>query len=308
MDHRDGERQRLATLRPALEMRACLLEAVRAHFRRDGYLDVSTPALVPTPALELHIDAMRAGNGYLRTSPELHMKRLLCAGYGKIFQIGPCFRAGESGALHNPEFTMLEWYQAGAGYMDALAETQDLLCAVARECLGHARIERRGAVIELEREWAVLSVSDLFLQFAGWDPAAAYDERRFEDDLVNRVEPNLPAGRPAVLKDYPAAAAALARLKPGDPLRAERWELYLGGVEIANAFSELADAVEQRKRFEDCALKRTALGKEAYKMDREFLAALEGGMPPSAGVALGIDRLVMLFAGAASLDNVMPFR
>jgi len=291
-----------------LELRSRLLAAVREFFLGRAYLEVETPVLIPAPALELHIDALAAGKSYLRTSPELHMKRLLCAGYERIFQIGPCFRSGERGRLHNPEFTMLEWYRAQADYMDILAETKELLRSVAQACPGKPVAGGNGRIVDLCGEWQMFSVAELFEKYAHWNPLADFDERRFEDDLVNCVEPHLPKDRAVVLRDYPAPAAALARLRAGDKRVAERWELYLGGIEIANAFSELTDAAEQRKRFEECARERAALGGEVYKLDEEFLSALERGMPPAAGIALGIDRLVMLFAGATSLDDVLPFR
>jgi len=303
-----SEEQRLAGFKSVLGLRALLLAAIRKFFNERGYLEVETPIMVRTPALELHIDASPAGKGYLRTSPELHMKRLLCAGYERVFQIGPCFRSGERGNLHNPEFTMLEWYRAPADYMDILSETRELLGYAAKTCLGKMTFEKNGEKIDLGTEWLSFSVSECFEKFAGWNPADNFDERRFDDDLVNCVEPRLPRDRPVVLRDYPAAAAALARLKADDRRLAERWELYLGGIEIANAFSELADPAEQRKRFEECAQKRRAMGREVYELDGEFLAALEAGMPPCAGIALGLDRLLMLFAGAQSLDDVLPFR
>ena len=303
-----NEKQRLVALKPVLELKSKLMAAINDFFIGRGYLEVETPVLVKTPALEIHIDACPAGNDYLRTSPELHMKRLICAGYERIFQIGACFRADERGNLHNPEFTMLEWYRTKADYMDILSETKDLLRHVSGKCLGKSWFEKDGVRIDLSAEWLSFSVSELFEKFAGWNPTAGFDENRFNTDLVNCVEPRLPKDRPVILLDYPAEVAALARLKTGDRRLAERWELYLGGVEIANAFSELTDAVEQRKRFEECAQKRIALGKKAYELDVEFLAALEKGMPDCAGIALGIDRLVMLFAGVDRLDHVLAFR
>lgn len=308
MRYSQDERTRLAGLKSILELRAKMLSAARNFFREQDYLEIETPVLVRTPALELQIDAFPAGDHYLRTSPELHMKRLLCAGYERIFQIGPCFRSGELGKLHNPEFTMLEWYRTNADYLDVLAATRELLKHLAKTCLGKLTLEKNDKSLDLGAEWRLFSVPELFEKFAGWNPAADFDERRFEDDLVNRIEPQLPADCPVVLLDYPAQVAALARLKANDCRRAERWELYLAGIEIANAFSELADPNEQRKRFEDCARKRRVLAKPAYELDAEFLAALETGLPPSAGVALGLDRLVMLFAGVDSLDDVLPFR
>lgn len=303
-----NEKTHISELKSVLELRAKVLSATRNFLHERRYLEVETPVLVRTPALELHIDACPAGSYYLRTSPELHMKRLLGAGYKRIFQIGPCFRSGELGNLHNPEFTMLEWYQADADYMDVLAETKDLLRHLAKTCLGKLTLERNEKSLDLGAEWQLFSIPELFKKFAGWNPAADFNERRFDNDLVNCIEPRLPIDRPVVLLDYPAQVAALARLKADDVRLAERWELYLAGIEIANAFSELTDAAEQRKRFEECARKRRAMDKVVYELDLEFLAALEKGLPPSAGVALGIDRLVMLFGGVDSLDDVLPFR
>lgn len=291
-----------------LKLRSHLSAAIRSFFLARGYLEVETPVIVPTPAMELHIDAIPTGTSYLRTSPELHMKRLLCAGYERIFQTGKCFRSGERGKFHDPEFTMLEWYRAKADYMDILAETKDLLKYVAQACLDTLAFERDGITVDLGKEWQIFSVGELFEKHAGWNPLENFDEHRFEDDLINCIEPHLPKDCPVVLKDYPAQVAALAGLKAGDKRVAERWELYLAGVEIANAFSELTDAAEQRKRFEECARKRSVLGREVYKLDEEFLAALDRGMPPASGVALGLDRLLMLFAGAGSLNDVLPFR
>lgn len=308
MPYPHPEKQRLAGFRSVLELRARLLAAVRGFFLARNYIEVETPTMIHAPALELHIDACPAGNCFLRTSPELHMKRLLCAGYERLFQIGPCFRAGERGDFHNPEFTLLEWYRTSADYLDILAETKDILRYIAQTCLGKTTFERNGKTVDLGAEWQLFSVPEIFEKFAGWNPAINFDERRFDEDLVNCIEPHLSIDRPVVLQDYPAEAAALARLKADDPRLAERWELYLAGIEVANAFSELTDAAEQRKRFEECARKRAALGKKVYKLDEEFLAALERGLPPAAGIALGIDRLVMLFAGVSSLDDVLPFR
>jgi lysyl-tRNA synthetase class 2 len=236
------------------------------------------------------------------------MKRLLAAGYERVYQLGPCFRQGERGQKHNPEFTLLEWYRTNADYRDILAETKALIAAVAEAALGRTWLNYRRIHIELMPVWELLTVAEAFRTFAGWNPVEYFDADRFDLDMVNKVEPNLPTASPVVLMDYPAAVAALARRKPEDLRVAERWELYIGGIELANAFSELTDPVEQRKRFEDCAVERRALGKPVYPLDEDFLAALESGLPPAAGIALGVDRLVMLLAGASSLDDVLPFR
>ena len=298
----------LAVFKPVLEIRAKTLRAIRQFFYDRDFLEVESPICIPAPALELHIDAIPAGDGYLRTSPELYMKRFLAAGYERIFQLGPCFRQGERGDRHNPEFTMLEWYRADADYLAMLADTKALIAAVAEAVLGRTWLTVRRTQVELMPVWEDFTVAQAFTAFAGWDPVAVFDADRFDLDLVNKVESRLPLEHPVVLMDYPAAAAALARWKPGNPRVAERWELYIGGLELANAFSELTDPVEQRARFETCAAARRALGKPAYQPDEDFLSALEAGMPPSACIALGVDRLVMLLAGSGSLDEVLPFR
>ncbi|MDZ8117387.1 EF-P lysine aminoacylase EpmA [Pontiella agarivorans] len=273
--------------------RDVLMRGIRAFFYARDYAEVETPIRLKIPCMELHIDAEPSGDHFLRTSPEIFHKQLLAAGHQRIFEIGKCFRHGERGPLHHPEYTMLEWYQTGADYMDILEETKQLIACVWKG---------------VSRDWKILPVSEAFQEFAGWDPAGNYDENRFDIDLVDKVEPAIrKIGGPVVLKDYPVEAAALSRKKNGNPLVAERWELYIDGVEIANAYSELTDPVEQRMRFEECAAQRRALGKTVYPIDEAFLQALEH-MPPAGGVALGVDRLLMLLLGASTLDAVLPFR
>lgn len=250
--------------------------------------------------MELHIDAEPSGDQFLRTSPEIFHKQLLACGHERIFEVGKCFRHGERGPWHHPEYTMLEWYRANADYMDVLSETQALIQSIANipgvQGLPHSE------------EWKIITVSDAFIDFAGWDPVGNYDEDRFDIDWVEKVEPAIKKiGGAVVLKDYPIEAAALSRQKPGRPFIAERWELYIDGIELANAYSELTDPVEQRLRFETCAEQRNAIGKEVYPLDESFLQCLEK-MPPSGGIALGVDRLLMLLLGAKSLDAVLPFR
>jgi len=297
----------LSHMKPALEIRSKVLQAVRDFFVGRGFVEVETPVRIPDPALELYIDAEPSGGAYLRTSPELHMKRLLAAGYERIFQIGPCFRRGERGRLHNPEFTMLEWYRLNADYNDILMDTKMLISSVARKVLGGTSLTYKGVQIELMPVWECLSVEEAFLLHAGWNPVKKYDADRFDLDLVGKVEPGLSLKCPVVLKDYPAEAAALARRKPGMEEVAERWELYIAGMEIVNAFSELTDPVEQRRRFEECAAERAKAGRDVYRLDEEFLKALEKGMPDAGGAALGVDRLVMLLAGADSIAGVRAF-
>lgn len=299
--------ERLRVIRPALEFRHNLLRAIRTFFYERGYLEITTPIRVLTVAQEEHIDAEPSGDHYLRTSPEMHMKRLLAAGYEKIFQMGACFRLGERGTWHNPEYTMLEWYHVGIDYNALLKETQELIQQVALETLGHQTITFQGQSIDLGSPWNVVTVSKAFQQFAGWDPTTEFDPERFDLDLVEKVEPQLKGKAPVILTDYPTPLAALARRKPSNPSVGERWELYIGGLEIANAYTELTDPIEQRKRFQDTAAYREHHGKPVYPIDEDFLKALDSGLPLTAGIALGVDRLLMLFADIPAIADTIAF-
>ena len=290
-----------------MQIRSKVLRAVRTFFYSNDFIEVETPVRIPAPALETHIDAPPSGRAWLRASPELHMKRLLAAGCTRIFQIGPCFRSGECGSRHNPEFTMLEWYRTDADYTDILRDTEALVAHVFQSITGQTSFTYRDTAIDLALPWHCHTVRDAFLKWADWDPVADWDPDRFDVDLIEKVEPALPLDRPCLLTDYPAPAASLARLKPTDPRVAERWEVYMGGLELANAYTELCDPAAQRARFLEAAEERRALGKEIYPLDEAFLAALESGMPPCGGIALGIDRLVMLACGATNIADARLF-
>ncbi len=281
-----------------LETRAALMQNIRAFFCAEGFVEVETPLVLKIPCMELHIDAIPSGDGFLRTSPELSHKKLLARGAEKIFEIGKCFRQGEQGLLHNPEYTMLEWYRTHSNYNTALTDMQNLLVAVLK-C-------RRDVPIAFSKPWKIWTIAEAFEEFAGWNPVENFDADRFDLDLIEKVEPALPKDCPVVLKDYPAELCALARLKPDNPKVAERWELYLGGIEIANAYSELTDPVEQRKRFELWGEQRRALGKPVYPIDEEFIQCLEK-IPPVSGVALGVDRLLMILTGEKTIGEVLLF-
>lgn len=296
----------LAAKSTGLRLRARMVQAIRAFFMERGYLEVETPHLVPAPAPEIHIDAVPARGGYLQTSPELCMKRLLAAGYAKIFQIGRCFRLGERGRRHLPEFTMLEWYRTKTDYRGLMEECESLILAIS-EALGTGeKIRYQGKEVELKKPFQRLSLREAFRRHAPVSLDEALKGDAFEEILVGHIEAHLGHPRPTFLYDYPAAQAALARTKPGAPELAERFELYMAGLEIANAFSELNDAREQRRRFEEALEIRRASTGAVYPMPERFLEALPQ-MPEAAGIALGIDRLAMVFADAPRIDDIVAF-
>lgn len=289
-----------------LWFRARVVHAIRAFFVAGGYLEVETPVRLPVPAPEAHIDAVPSGGWWLQTSPELCMKRLLARGYSKLFQLCRCFRDGERGRLHLPEFTLLEWYRAGAGYGELMDETQALVGAVSRAVGAPDRLCFRGREVNWAEPWDRLTVRDAFSRFTCVTADQAVAAGTFDEVLALEIEPHLGCGRPLVLYDYPAPLAALSRRKPDDPSTAERFEVYLAGVELANGFTELTDPAEQRLRFEHERKDRLRAGKADYGSPEPFLVELER-MPPAAGIALGVDRLVLLLAGAESLDEVVAF-
>jgi len=301
-----GGEWRLTRRRAALEIRARMIQALRRFFVTAGYLEVETPVRIPAPAPETHIDAPPAGDWFLQASPELCMKRLLAAGYGKIFQIAKCYRAGERGDRHLPEFTMLEWYRPASDYRDLMTECEVLLPFVLQALGRDAALVYRGERIDLTAPWERLSVAEAFRRFTPLTPEDALRKACFDERMALDIEPRLGRERPTFLYDYPAACAALARRKGADPALAERFELYIAGLELANAFSELTDVAEQRRRFEMARTERERLGKVGYPSAEPFLKAL-GAMPSAAGIALGVDRLAMLLADADRIDDVVAF-
>ncbi len=306
--------------RETLRQRARLLTAVRAFFAERGVLEVETPLLSAATVPDLHLASLSctqeaAGvrlRRYLQTSPEFAMKRLLAAGSGAIYQICKAFRDGEAGQLHNPEFTLLEWYRPGFDHHRLMDEMDELLAVV----LG-SRPARRSTYGEVfERHTGIdphhASILDLrrAAEVGGVEISGAEPTER--DDwlhllMSHLVEPHLGRGRPTFIHDYPASQAALARVRPGDPALAERFEVYVESVELANGFHELTDAAEQRRRFEADIERRRAAGLEDVAIDERLLAALESGLPECAGVAVGIDRLVMLATGQREVGKVMSF-
>jgi lysyl-tRNA synthetase class 2 len=313
----------------ALQLRATLLARLRGYFAGQGVLEVETPLLASAGATDPHIPSFtladtepspgRHGEArrYLNTSPEFAMKRLLAAGVGPIYQVCKAFRRGEQGRHHNPEFTLLEWYRPGFDDHRLMQDVAALLGVLAEG------IRELGSV-------EYLSYQDCFQQQLGLNPHTATaqalrdcaqrrglpevcglaDEDRdgWLDLLMSHsIQPQLGRGHPCFVYDYPASQAALARVRPGDPAVAERFELFIDGIELANGFHELQDADEQRARFEADLAQRRAEGLETVTIDERLLAALEAGLPACAGVALGLDRLQMVLTGETQLRDVLAF-
>ena len=313
--------------------------AVREFLTQRGFEEVETPCLVPAPGMEPHIDAFCApylpeggGTGrplWLHSSPEYAMKRLLAEGFPRIFQLARVFRNGEVSDTHNPEFTMLELYRAHTDYRGIMEDLEQTVAHAARAVTGGTRVEAGGGAIDLTPPFERLTVEEAFrkrlgIELAACDGdagrlrtalrAASLDAGRDGDSFddlffrafLDRIEPGLGLDRPVYLIDWPAPMAALSRLKPDDSRFAERFELYAGGLELANGFSELTDAVEQRRRLLEEQAFRARIGRPVYPLDEQFLAALPR-MPEAGGVALGLDRLLMLLIGGRSLADVLLF-
>ncbi len=301
-----SEQRRLEKRKPFLWLRARMVQAIRRFFVENDYLEVETPHIIPAPPPETHIDAVSVGSGYLHTSPEVCMKRLLAAGIPNLFQISKCFRADERGAFHLPEFTLLEWYRTGIEYHTLMDECRELILWIANTLGLGGTIRYQGREIDLEGSWSRISIKEAFDRYASVSLKTAMKKEHFDEIMVQEIEPHLISEGPTFLYDYPAEFAALARLKANNPEFAERFELYIGGLELANGFSELTDAREQRARFEKEGQKRFDLGKECYPMPEKFLNSLEY-MPEAAGVAVGVDRLTMIFADRPLIDDVVTF-
>lgn len=290
-----------------LYLRAAVISSVRAFFASHGFLEVETPYRIPINAPEEHIDPFSSLDWYLHTSPELCMKRLLSRGHNKIFQICHCWRKGERGKRHTPEFTMLEWYRSNIDYCQLMEDCEDLLRWVAIDFGKKDGFLYQNRWLEPCRKAERITVRNAFMRYSDIGVERAVNDGMFDEIMVTRIEPALPHERPVFLMDYPCEMAALARLKPDDSSVAERFELYLGGLELANGFSELVDPYEQRLRFELANRKRISfLDCVHAPLPEPFLRDLVN-MPPSAGIALGLDRLIMLFADTNRIDDVIAF-
>jgi lysyl-tRNA synthetase class 2 len=304
----DGEVARFARVGSALAQRHRALAAVRAYFEEHGFLEVETPVRVPAPNLDANVVPLHAEGGFLITSPEHHLKRLLVGGLPRVFQIARCSRSEELGPWHEPEFTLVEWYRSFVGFDRVMSDTEELVCRVAEVVRGRRELRSPGgSPVPLHPPFERCTVREAFLRFAGIHDAvelAQEDEDRYFQLYVDHVEPGL-AGLPApvFLTEFPATQAALARLSLRDPTVAERFELCFSGVELCNGYGELTDPVEQRRRFEIEAARRGP----GVALDEAFLAALEEGLPPCAGNALGFDRLLALSLGVEDIQQVVAF-
>ncbi|HLH72027.1 MAG TPA: EF-P lysine aminoacylase EpmA [Chloroflexota bacterium] len=319
-------------------LREPVVDTIRTFFKARGFREVETPLLVRSPGMEPYLEVFQTEwrtvrgehyRGYLTTSPEYAMKKLLAAGIGPIFQICKSFRNGEEvSALHNPEFTILEWYRTNADYRALMADCEELFREIARAVYSESQAERltyQGKVVDLTTPWERLSVHAAFERYAGVDLTRVDDlvetarrkgyvmtaettwEQAYHQIFLNEIEPRLGQTTPTILYDYPIDLAALARPSPTNPSVAERFELYVAGMELANAFSELTDPVEQARRLRSEQAERRRLGKTSYDVDEDFIHALSIGIPEAAGIALGVDRLVMLFANVPSIRDVLWF-
>lgn len=328
---------RFADRRPFLKVRSAVSDAVRRFFRARDFIEVETAILQVSPGNETHLHAPRTTirdqdgqvlERYLRTSPEFAAKKLLAAGEPRIFELARVFRDRESGPLHLSEFTMLEWYRAREPY-ETIIDDACKVVHIAAEAAETMRFSFRGKTADLGKPVERVTVADAFARFAGVDLLATIDGSignrdalahaakssiRIADDdtwsdifskvLTEHVEPRLGQGQLTVLYEYPAPESALARAKPGEPRVAERFELYACGVELANGFGELTDAVEQRARFDESMNEKQRRYGERYPIDDDFISAV-AAMPSASGVAMGFDRLVMLAAGASRVDQVV---
>jgi lysyl-tRNA synthetase class 2 len=301
----DSDSRRLIDIGRAIEANARAQRHCRRFFDARGYLEVTTPVRVEAPGTDVYIEPHACERGWLITSPEFHMKRLLAGGCDRIYQLARCTRDGEHGPWHQPEFTLLEWYEAFCDVEHMMATTEQLVRSLAQE-LQRGPTMRSG--VDLALPFERLSVADAFEQYAGVadvSQLAATDEDRYFQLMVDRIEPALSERPHAVfLCDYPSSQAALARKKPTDPRYAERFELFVAGVELCNGYGELTEADEQRERFTLDVERRRERGARDLPIDESLLAALADGLPPCSGNALGLERLLALLLGSTLEDTV----
>jgi len=325
-------------------LRAKIIALIRDFFYKEGFLEVETPSMVAFPGMEPYLDPIKVSLNLLEeknipasliTSPEYAMKKILAGGFSKIFQICKSFRAGEAiDSLHNPEFTILEWYRTRADYKDIMSDFEGLMVYVAEKIsdvrfqMSDLKIEYQRSEIDLAPPWERLTMREAFQKYAKINLDEALDRESMErvakekgydvypndsfDDIffkifLSEIEPHLGKNKPTILMDWPRQMAALSKVKVDDPRYAERFEVYAGGMELGNAFTELIDSDEQKKRLLEEKELRKKLGKDIYNIDEDFIDALKSGFPPAGGIAVGVDRIVMLFLDTKKIEDVLFF-
>lgn len=321
-----------------LEKRARVIDAIRLFFKNDGFLEIDSPLLVKSPGMEPYLEVFETTlldfnrnpqPAYLLTSPEYALKKLLVAGIPKLFSICKSFRNAEGlSTKHNPEFSIMEWYRTHADYTDIMKDCEKLFAHIAQEMFGSSALTYQGKTYDLRAPWEKLSVQAAFETYCSIDVDTLLDEvklieagkkRGFDVDetttweqvynqfFLNDIDPHLGKDHPTIIYDYPASQASLSKKKADDPRFAERFEFFIAGIELGNAFSELTDAKEQLERFQLERDERKELGKTLYDIDMDYIRALETGLPPTGGIAVGIDRICMLFADAPTIQDVLVF-
>ena len=289
-----------------IKIRSLVIQAIRDFFYQNNYLEVDTPIRCPSIIPEAQIDPVTSEKWFLQASPELCMKRLLSNGFDRIFQICKCFRKNERGGHHLPELTMLEWYAKDNTYLDLMNQCEALVKFIVKRLIFNAKLSYQGKAIDLEQPWQRITVSEAFRLYSDISLTEALKLNTFDEIVSFQIEPCLGNPTPTFLYDYPASLASLAKLLPKNPKFAERVEFYIAGIELANGFTELTDATEQKQRFYKENLIRTSQNKSSLPMPDKFLKDLET-IPDAAGIALGVDRLVMLFCDAKVIDEVVLF-
>lgn len=301
-------------------VREKVIDTIRAYFKNQNFHEVFTPVMVPVPSIEPNLEVFetelrtskgKKRRGFLIMSPEFSIKKLLAAGMGSCFEITRCFRNDEEvSRLHSPEFTMLEWYRVNANYRDVMNDFENLFCQILKDINPDVDLSKwkyQGEEYDLSLPWPRISVKDAFQKFADKDVTKTSDED-FYTTFFNDIEPKIAAShKPFFIYDYPISQASLSRPSKEDPRFAERFEVFLAGTELGNCFSELTDAAEQKRRFEEDLATRKQMGKTDYPIDEDLIEALKSGLPEVSGIAVGVDRLIMLAADAASVSDTIFF-
>lgn len=321
-----------------LHKRERIIDEIRAFFKADGFLEIDSPLMVKSPGMEPYLEVFETTlidgeqnkqRAFLLTSPEYALKKLLVAGIPKLFSICKSFRNGEGlSHKHNPEFSIMEWYRTNADYTDIMQDCENLFAHLATKLGTENTWEYQGKKYELTTPWERISVATAFEKYCGIDIDTMLDEQKikaagiqrgfqvsenttweqmYNQFFLNDIEPHLGVDRPTIIYDFPASQASLSKKKATDPRFAERFEFYVAGIEMGNAFSELTDAQEQLKRFEIERAERQMLGKTMYDIDMDYIEAIKTGLPPTGGIAVGIDRIVMFFANARTIQDVLVF-